>query len=338
MSIRDISPTLKEKESKRQRHKDQQQQEEISSKAYKLFSDGKRPVEVAIALSLREPEATKLFIEYCRLKRLHILISIYKATNGELGLFLKLYRLMKEKGMSVEKVVNAVAIAGDKLPYMESLYEQVKEQVDNMQRTRQYLSNDIQALKNKISILDATVFSCEQDCKRKEQQLQELIAQKDRIEKLIANILNGDNEGYSKLKQLVKENIKVVLAENKQVISVSFAALLQTLKADPETANLIYNISATPDGSRHDNNNDNNIIKYLELNKTKILDLSEKNYENIVEALTNNAISSAATSCSDPTSSLTSSSSTFSNPFNQSDNHRIEESDTHYNSKGDIAD
>jgi DNA polymerase elongation subunit (family B) len=47
--------------------KEQQQQEETSSKAYKLFSEGKSPVEVAIALNLREPEATKLFIEYCKL-------------------------------------------------------------------------------------------------------------------------------------------------------------------------------------------------------------------------------------------------------------------------------
>jgi hypothetical protein len=46
---------------------------------------------------------------------------------------------------------------------MEALYGQVKEQVDNMQRTRHYLSKHIQALKNKISILDATAFSCEQD-------------------------------------------------------------------------------------------------------------------------------------------------------------------------------
>jgi hypothetical protein len=43
-----------------------------------------------------------------------------------------------------------------------------------MQRTRQYLSNDIQVMKNKISILDATAFSSEQECKRTEQQLQEL--------------------------------------------------------------------------------------------------------------------------------------------------------------------
>ena len=46
MSIRDTSPTLQEEESKRQRHKDQRQQEELSSKAYELFSfsEGKKPV------------------------------------------------------------------------------------------------------------------------------------------------------------------------------------------------------------------------------------------------------------------------------------------------------
>jgi hypothetical protein len=67
-----------------------------------------------------------------------VLISIYKETNGELGPFLKLYKLIKESDMSIEKGVNAVDIAADKLPYMEDLYGQVKDEVDNMQRTRQY--------------------------------------------------------------------------------------------------------------------------------------------------------------------------------------------------------
>jgi len=44
MSIRDTFPTLQEEDLKRQRHKDQRQQEKISSKAYELFSAGKKPV------------------------------------------------------------------------------------------------------------------------------------------------------------------------------------------------------------------------------------------------------------------------------------------------------
>jgi predicted DNA-binding protein YlxM (UPF0122 family) len=196
ISPRDIHAIVKEEQARLQKYKRQQQEEEISSKAYKLFSKGKKPVEVAIELSLREPEATKLFIEYCKLKQLDILISVYKETNGQLGPFLKLYKeLIAESGMSVEKVVNTVDIAGDKLPYMENLYKQIKDEVEKLQHTRQRLVNDIEALKYKLSILDQTAFSCEQECKRIKQELHELIDKKDRIEKLIANILNNnDNE------------------------------------------------------------------------------------------------------------------------------------------------
>ena len=73
---------------------------------------------------------------------------------------------------------------------MESLYGQIKEQVDKMQYTRQCLSNDIDTLNYKISILDKTAFSSEQECKRTEQRVQELTDKKDKLEKLIANILN----------------------------------------------------------------------------------------------------------------------------------------------------
>src|SRR5215208_71944 len=130
---------------------------------------------------------------------------------------------------------------------MESLYEQVRHEVDNLQHIRHDFINHIEALKYKLSILDKTAFSCEQDYKRKELQLQELIAKKERLEKLIANVLNSDNEGYSKIKQLVKENVKVVLSKNKQVISLAFTALLQTLTSDPKMINIIYKIQATSD-------------------------------------------------------------------------------------------
>jgi septal ring factor EnvC (AmiA/AmiB activator) len=118
--------------------------------------------------------------------------------------------------MSIEQVVNAVDIDIHKLPYMESLYRQAKDQAEKMQRTIQRLANDIRALELKISILDKTAFSCEQECKRTEQSMQELTARNDRIERFITNILNV--EYYSKLKYLVKENVHAVLSENKKLI------------------------------------------------------------------------------------------------------------------------
>jgi hypothetical protein len=172
------------------------------------------------------------------------------------------------------------------------------------------LVNDIEAGENKISILDKTAFSIEQDCKRKEQQVQELSAQKDRLEKWIAKVSNNDE-----LKQMVNENVKAALSENKQIISVAFTALLQTLKSDPRMINIIHKILTA---NNSDNHKDNNVTKYLESNKDNILDLTEKHYENLVEALTNNAIDTAASST--PNLSLPSSLSTFKlDPYDQSD-------------------
>ena len=151
MSIRDIHTIIKEEEARRQNYQHQQKQEEISSKAYKLFSEGKKPLEIAIELSLREPEATKLFIEYCKLKRLHKFYLIYKEL-GDNGIryFVKLCQLAKKEGIGIEQVINAVDIAANNLPHMENIYKQVKDEVEKLQYTRQRLINDIDAWKNRF--------------------------------------------------------------------------------------------------------------------------------------------------------------------------------------------
>jgi hypothetical protein len=58
----------------------------------------------------------------------------------------------------------------------------------------------------------------------------------------IANrLLNNDNEVYSKLKQIVKETLNPFIRKEK-LISVSFAAIIQTIKADPEMVNLQHTV------------------------------------------------------------------------------------------------
>jgi hypothetical protein len=148
------------------------------------------------------------------------------------------------------------------------------------------------------------------------------------LQKWIANISNN-----AELKQIVKENVKAVLSENKQVISLSFIALIQTLKYDPTIIKLIYNILTANTGYK---DNSNNITKYLEANKDALLDLLEKQYENLAEALTNDILSTAGAPASNPTLSLPQSS--FLCSSDQSDIYKTEKDEIFHNSKGDIAD
>jgi hypothetical protein len=66
------------------------------------------------------------------------------------------------------------------------------------------------------------------------------------------------------------------------------------------------------------------------------LNLVDKNYENLVEALTINAINTVAHSSSNSILSLPQSSSRFSNLSNENNIYRIEESEIYDNGKGDI--
>jgi hypothetical protein len=99
--------------------------------------------------------------------------------------------------------------------------------------------------------------------------------------------------------QIVKENVKVVLSENKKLILIAFMAIIQTLKDDPEMVKLIQNMPSANYGGQYKDNV--NVVKYLESNKDRILDLSEKIYESLVEALANNAVNNAAACSSNHT-------------------------------------
>ncbi len=230
--------------------------------------------------------------------------------------------------MTTDHVTNAVEIDIHKLPYMEDLYKQVIHEVDNLQCLSQELINHIEALKYKLSILDKTALSAEQERKRIEQQLQELIDKKNRLEKWIANISNNEE-----LKQIVKENVKAVLSNNKILISTAFAAIIQRLRTDPQMANLIYSIPINANNGEQHKDSNNNSIECIEANKDRLLDLAQKHFGNLVEVLTNNAIDTASLSSSNPTFSLLESSSTFPGPSNKIATYRIEEPKNYHNSK-----
>ena len=96
-----------------------------SSKAYKMFSEGKTNVKVAIKLDLPQNQVTQLRLEYWRLIGQDKLETLHAKGGTRIFSLLKLYKeLVIERGMSFEKVAKVVDIALHELPDMESLLEQ----------------------------------------------------------------------------------------------------------------------------------------------------------------------------------------------------------------------
>jgi DNA-binding CsgD family transcriptional regulator len=110
---------LKEEQDDTEKKQDGEQQLSSSTEAYKLFSEGKTPLEVAIALNLRESEATRFYKEYWKLKQLHNLNMVYEETKGDIDPFLTLYKLAKRKDIGVRHVVDILATANNDLPAIE---------------------------------------------------------------------------------------------------------------------------------------------------------------------------------------------------------------------------
>ena len=124
----------------------------LSSKAYKLYSKGKNRAQVAIMLDIPEPQATQFHFEYFRLTGQDELISLYARTKGKLSSLLKLFdELAVNRGMSIEQIANVVEISLHKLPYMESLYDQAKREVDRLEEKRDYLLFNINSLKKELA-------------------------------------------------------------------------------------------------------------------------------------------------------------------------------------------
>ena len=113
ISPRDIGIILKKAEQNNQR----QQQEDSgknndkaakpldkTTQAYKLFSEGKKPIEVAVDLGLSGEETIRLYKEFWKLKHLNELYQIYPEIKHTLPSFLKLHRSLKRQGMGPKNV------------------------------------------------------------------------------------------------------------------------------------------------------------------------------------------------------------------------------------------
>src|SRR5215216_6453713 len=108
VSPRDIKPVLEKAEKEREKElgintreanngstgnqNQTQKKTSTSSQAYRLFSEGKSPLDVAIELNLMEPKATKYYREYWKLKQLHSLNTVYEEIGDDIIHIPKIHR------------------------------------------------------------------------------------------------------------------------------------------------------------------------------------------------------------------------------------------------------
>ena len=306
ISLHDISAILKEEEDRQEKNKEQ----ELSSKAYKLFSEGKTPVEVAIILNLREPEVTKLYREYLKLKGLHKFDFIYEEIGEDnIEDFVEFCNQSKERGMGRMQMVKALAIADKELPYLEEKRELLKIENNDLESKKQQSNNELHNLNDEIASSKELLKSYTSSCERKRQESDSLNDEISRLETLVTRF-KSNNEEYLKIKSTVEEMLKDVLADGKVLLHKALFSIIETLRNENNTAKNHHLISFLAKeaitvshykdykyvslASTSSLPGEHKLAQYIEDYKDTILEEAIKLYNRMIKDLTDTVIDNTA--------------------------------------------
>ena len=209
MSLRDISTILRKNQvshgiidndiNNNNTNNNSKSRNEISTQAYKLFSEGKRLSDVAIELGLREKEASKLFGEFLLLKGEQELYDIYLDEKYYLRSLLNLHRLLKREGMTaadnnnIEWFVNMVKTGIYKIPEIQNQYAKAKDELEVIEYKRVMSKHELDNMNNQIILLRRSMYQLSATCNNKKNEIAYLQNQIQVLEEYVCK-LNNDSQ------------------------------------------------------------------------------------------------------------------------------------------------
>jgi hypothetical protein len=236
MSFRDIGAILNKAIEEKETSKEQAEKVSQSTQAYKLFSEGKSPVQVAITLNIREPEVARFYVEYWRLRQLYSLNKIYEEIKDDIGPFVKLYISAKVARMDTQSVIRLLEIANNDLPTVEYRCERRKRELGDVEAEKQSSARISQELTDQIATMRKTRDSARLDCEKEMERLRHLQQQRMKQEALVKHFENS-NEVYIKIRKTVEEKVISILSNSKILLKLAFLSLTESMRKDPDKFN-----------------------------------------------------------------------------------------------------
>jgi hypothetical protein len=109
-----------------------------------LFSNGKKPIEVAVELDLTAAETHDVQEEYWALNDLHELSFVYNEIKAYLPSFLQLFRCLKKSKMLNEKQIsNILKYIGDDLPKLTDRIHFLRNDIINLEDKKRDAMNQL---------------------------------------------------------------------------------------------------------------------------------------------------------------------------------------------------
>jgi transposase-like protein len=212
-------------------------------KAYKLFDEGKSPLEVTAELNLPGPQVRQFYVEYLDMKRMHKIVIIYQEIQDSIGYFLKLFRLGKEKSVTPEQIMKLIQMSDsihklqDKLQHLQSEVLDISTRKSEGQEELNDLHNEIINTKEKLDLVKKT-FNI------KYGELKEACSQTQKLQNYVEQFIEGQD--YQELESVVRNEVEKTLLDNKKLLQNALFSVLLALRNHPDRYFMVDRMELTP--------------------------------------------------------------------------------------------
>jgi hypothetical protein len=204
--------------------------------------------------------------------------------------------------MGVKQVVNFLTIANNDLPALEKRIKRLRNEIRMLQFQKRIDERSLDQLNNKIAATTKLLNSYRISCIRERREIENLCNEKIRLETIVTEFKNSNEEYLDKIRQAAYEEVRSVLTDGKLLLKFSILSVIESLRMNPDLCNFVL----------YYNSNNNTTISYgsnypslmssgrqdqqQSFNDSctaLILEESEKLYNGLTTELTNRAIAAA---------------------------------------------
>ena len=145
MAFSPISKIIKAFERKAKRKENNQQtttkKPSLSSRAFKLFSEGKKPTEVVIELDIPPEKVEKLWSQFLKAERMEECYDFFQQCQNDIPVLLSINNFIKRNNMSGKDIASVLRTANN-VKNLNQTYSNLKAEIEDLTQTKNnYLLN-----------------------------------------------------------------------------------------------------------------------------------------------------------------------------------------------------
>jgi hypothetical protein len=209
----------------------EQEKDLTEVRAYRLFVEGKSPMEVATKLNLSGSTVQQYYIQYWKLENMYELNEIYNEIKDNMGHFVELVRLAKKEHLTPEEVIGLINMSND-IQDLKIQHKQLNVGIVELESKLYANKDELKRLKYQITEATNLIEIKSENIERKSQILTELISQKQKLEQYMEYIKSSQD--YKEIEQIAANKVTELLSDNKQLLDYAFISVVTVLRSNSD--------------------------------------------------------------------------------------------------------